>query len=108
MIIKQFLLFLSLLPALIFAACTVAPQTVEVTRILPHTLEVTRIVPQTVEVTRIIPQTVIITRTVQITPTNIVKTPLPVENKKKPDQNTAYYDCVIVLTEYYTLLDLKL
>lgn len=81
-----------------FTACTGKTKTVEVTRL----------VPQTVEVTRIIPQTVIVTQHSQRTATIVPKTPVPVEIRTEPDQNTAYYDGIIVLAQYYTLLDQKL
>ena len=84
--------------AFVFIACTGGTQTVEVTRL----------VPQTVEVTKIVPQTVIVTQPVQRTATIIPKTPMPVEIRTEPDQITAYYDGVIVLSQYYTLLDQRL
>jgi len=93
-----FRLALILLLAFVFTACNDGIQTVEVTRL----------VPQTVEVTKIVPQTVIVTQLVQRTATIIPKTPMPVEIRTEPDQNTAYYDGVIVLAQYYTLLDQKL
>lgn len=98
MMIKLIILFLSLFLASVFTACTDTMQTVEVTRF----------VPQTVEVTKIVPQTVIVTQLVQSTATIKLKTPIPVEIRTEPDQNTAYYDGVIVLAQYYTLLDQKL
>jgi hypothetical protein len=93
-----FRLALMLLITFVFTACTGGTQTVEVTRLIP----------QTVEVTKIIPQTVVVTQIVQRTAAVIPKTPVPVEIRAEPDQNTAYYDGVIVLAQYYTLLDQRL
>ena len=93
-----FMLALILLFAFVFTSCTSVIQTVEVTRL----------VPQTVEVTKIIPQTVIVTQIVQRTAVVISKTPAPVNIRTEPDQNTAYYDGVIVIAQYYTLLDQRL
>lgn len=91
-------LALILLIAFIFTACAGGA----------HTVEVTRLVPQTVEVTKIILQTVVVTQIVQRTAAVIPKTPVSVEIRTEPDQNTAYYDGVIVLAQYYTLLDQRL
>jgi hypothetical protein len=88
----------SLLFAFVFTSCT---------RVI-QTAEVTRLVPQTVEVTKIIPQTVIVTQIVQRTATLPPKLTMPVEIRTALDQNTAYYDGVIVLAQYYTLLDQRL
>ena len=65
-------------------------------------VEVTRLVPQTVQVTRIIPHTV--------QPTAIVtlKIGTPVVIRTELNQNTAYYEGIIVLAQYYTLLDQRL
>jgi len=75
---------------------------------MTKTVEVTQLVPQTVEVTKIVLQTVIVTQLVHRTATTIPKTPVPVEIRTEPDQHTAYYDGIIVLARYYTLLDQKL
>jgi hypothetical protein len=95
---NMFMHALILLLAFVFTACTGTIQTVEVTRL----------VPDTVEVTKIVPQTVIVTQLVQRTATIIPKTPIPVEIRTDPDQSTAYYDGIIVLAQYYTLLDQNL
>ncbi len=95
---KIFWLALILIFAFVFTACTGRTQLIEVTRLIPQTIEVTKIIPQTVVVTQIVQRTV----------AEIPKTPAPVEIKSEPDQNTAYYDGVIVLAQYYTLLDQRL
>jgi hypothetical protein len=93
-----FRLALVLLIAFVLTACNGGTQTVEVTRLVLQTVEVTKFVTQTVNVTQLVQ------RTATIKP----RTPMPVEIRTEPDQNTAYYDGIIVLAEYYTLLDQKL
>lgn len=58
---------------------------------------------QTVEVTRVIPQTVIVTQKPQATATTSLKTATPIGLAAEPDQDTAYYDGIIVLAQFYTL-----
>jgi hypothetical protein len=72
---------------------------------MTQTVEVTRLVPQTIEITKIIPQTVIVSKAVQNISTPIITTPIVINTA--PNQETAYYDCIIVLAQYYTLLDQK-
>ena len=79
-------------------ACTSAVQTVEVTRI----------VPETIEVTKIIPETVIVTTDSKRNATLTPKSTISVDTRTELDQKTAYYEGVIVLAQYYTLLDQKL
>jgi hypothetical protein len=71
----------------------------------PGVVEVTRVIPQTVEVTRVIPQTVIATRLVQVT---AASTPEPLSaaagTPGPVDIDPAYYDGIIVITQYYTFL----
>jgi hypothetical protein len=75
----------------------------------PEVIEVTRVVPQTVEVTRIAPQTVIATQIVRVM---AASTPEPVSTAAGTpglvDIDPVYFDGIIVITQYYTFLDLGL
>lgn len=86
--------FLGLLLASVFTACTGTMQTVEVTRLIPQTVEITKIVTQVVVATHVIQDN-------NIEPSEPVSsTPLGTPF----DLDTAYYDGIIVITQYYTFL----
>ncbi len=98
---------LFLLSGPILAACNRAVQTIEVTRIAPQTVEVTRIVPGTVEIPIPISQTA--TPTLQATTASKAQvqaaatSTLSSTPPAHPDQDTAYYDGVIVITRFCEL-----
>lgn len=92
---KIFVLVSNMILVMVFTACSGMMQTVEVTRL----------VPKTVEVTKIVNQTVIVTEFVERTSVPPQRTPIAFEIRAEPDQETAYYEGIIVLAEYYTLLD---
>ena len=91
---KMFRLVLSLLLAFVFTACNGTKQTVEVTRLVPQTVEITEIVTQVVVATQII-------RTNATEPSKPVS---PTPQEPPPDLDTAYYDGIVVITQYYTFL----
>ncbi len=92
--VKILILVLSLLLAFVFTACDSVKQTVEVTRLVPQTVEVTEIVTQVVAAPQII----------QATATELSEPVSSIPQGPLPDLDTAYYDGIITITQYYTFL----
>lgn len=93
---------LFLLLALVLFACNKAtPQTVETTHFVSQTVEVTKSISQTVVVTRAVPPIITATKIDQL----VVATPTttPTKLALQPNQDTAYYDGIIVISRFCTL-----
>jgi len=71
---------------------------------LIQTVEVTRLVPQTVEVTKVIFQTVIPFQTSNVTITETKESDLTSSQKTPQVVDSAYYQGIIVISQYYTFL----
>jgi len=66
--------------------------------------EASRVVPQTIEVTRVIPQTVIATQFIEIARATPMEATDHSGKTPQPGIDPAYYDGIIVITQYYTFL----
>jgi hypothetical protein len=67
-------------------------------------VEETRLVPQTVVVTRAVPKTMMAANIVQETPPNKSELVPPNCQESFNDIDPAYYDGIVVITQYYTFL----
>lgn len=107
---RQFLIATGVLFALVLAACQgqISPMAEE-TPSAHQTVEVTRLVPQTIEVTRIVQQPTITPEPEAATTfTEPAGTPLSVtvqEGSSSFQLDPEYFKGLVILTEYYTLLD---
>jgi hypothetical protein len=89
---KKIIIYLLIIPILV-ACSSNAVQTVEVTRLVPQAMEVTRIIPQPIATSG---SGTLVTDSPSITiQTDSISVPL----------DPSYFDGLIVLTQFYTLLD---
>lgn len=60
--------------------------------------------PQVIESTRLVPQTVVVTRVVPVTTVSTLESPTPTVTPQ-PTVDISYYNAVVVVVQYYTLID---
>jgi len=92
---KSRLVLSLLLHSFALAACSKAT---------PQIFEVTRLAPQTAEVTRVVTQTVIVTHAVEETTSITQESTINTEVTPQMDIDPAYFDGIIVITQYYMFL----
>lgn len=101
--ILKFSLYLLLLS--VSTSCLDVVRTVKVTQLVPYTIEVTRVVSPTVDTTKAKLQTVTSTPIIPITAVLSKETVIPSPQPTKLNINIDYYNGIVTIAQYYTLLD---
>lgn len=98
-------LFLCVLLLSILTSCRGISQMVKATQLPPSTIGVTSQVSPTVMATKTLSQTVVETQSSPITTVFPSETVIPAVQTAQSDENVAYYNGIVVIARYYTLLD---